>query len=709
MAYSNTRPIENPSVQDLNALLALFTEARYEETTALAEAMTRRFPRHPYGWKVLGAALRQLGRNSDALAPMQQAVGLVPEDAEAHNNLGATLRDLGRLSEAVASSRRALKIRPDFAEAHSNLGDALKDLGRLEDAVESYRRALEVKPDYATAHSNLGYALTELGRLDDAVVSCRRALEINPDYAAAHTNLGVALYDLGRLEDAVACYRRALEINPDMVEAHGNLGAALLDLGRLDDAAASNRRALEVKPDYAMAHMNLGNCLKELGRFDDAAARYRRALELKPDFIQAHSNLVLSLLYHSGNEAEVIDAELRRWNERHAVPLTSLILSPTNDPSPERRLRIGYLSSDFKLHSVAFFLLPLLEAHDHRQVHVTCYSANACSDDVTIRFRACTDEWCDLVGRSDDDIARQIREDRIDLLVDLSGHTAGNSLPVFARKPAPIQVSYLGFPVATGLDTIDHRFTDHWADPLGATDVTEQLVRLPETAWCFSPLSGSPPVGELPAAHCRHVTFGCFNNFAKVTEEMLRLWVRILQRVPGSRLALKNSVVRQASVAQRVLTFFSQQGIGTDRLELLPRTLSPLEHLHCYHGVDLALDTFPYHGTTTTCEALWMGVPVITLAGSRHVARVGVSLLSNVGLPELVAYSVEDYVEKAAALACDLRRLGALRAGLRERMQRSPLMDGAKFARGVEAAYRAMWRGWCARQNAARGTLLPSA
>jgi protein O-GlcNAc transferase len=776
MAYVKARPEDNPSPEDLNALVALFNEARYVEAATLAEAVTRRFPRHPFAWKVLGATLKQLGRNADALAPAHKAVALSPGDAQAHSNLGAvlsdlgqlaeavasyrraveiepgfvqahhnlgvTLKNLGHLTEAVASCRRALEINPDYVEAHNNLGAVLSGLGRHADAMASYRRALELKPDYAEAHNNLGVVLNDrgqlveavasyrraveikpgfvqayynlgvtlkhLGQLAEAAASCRRALNLKPDFAEAHNNLGGILKDLEQLAEAAASYRRALEFKPDYAEAHSNLGNVLKDLGQLAEAVASHRRALQIKPDFAEAHSNLGVALKDLGQLTEAVANYRKALELKPDFAHAHSNLIQGLLYDVGHDAEVIEVELRQWNRQHAVPLAPFILPHTNDRSPERRLRIGYVSNDFVQHPVGFFLLPLLGAHDRERFHVSCYTTNSRTDDVTLRLQARANEWRNLAGASDDDIARQIREDRIDLLVDLSGHTGGNLLPVFARKPAPVQVSYLGFPAGTGLGTIDYRLTDRWADPLGATGVTEQLVRLPETAWCFSPLSGSPPVGELPAAHCRHVTFGCFNNFAKVTEEMLRLWVRILQRVPESRLVLKNLAVGNYAVAQRLHALFAQQGIGTDRLKLLSRTQSSLEHLQCYHGIDLALDTFPYHGTTTTCEALWMGVPVITLAGSRHVARVGVSLLSNVGLPELVADSVEDYVEKAVALANDRSRLAALRAGLRERMQRSPLMDAPRFARNMESAYRAMWRQWCGRPDANISTASPS-
>lgn len=603
----------------------------------------------------------------------------------------------GRLSQAEVAYREILSQDPDCLDALHYLGMIAHQLGRQLEAVELIGRAAALAPENPAIHSNLGEAYRHLHRLDDAVASFQRALALQPDFPKALSNFGNALVTLGRPEKAVSCFRRAIALQPDFANAHNNLGIALLNQSRFDEAFTCFRQALALKPDFAEAHNNLGGVLKDCGQMDGAVACYRRALAFRPDYPSAHSNLILALQYSPGSTPGLIDAELRCWNQQHARLSVASNRPHDNDRSPERRLRVGYISADFKRHPVAFFLLPLLEAHNRERYHITCYTGNARPDDVTARFQACTDGWRSLVGVSDDEAAARIRADRIDVLVDLSGHTAGNRLLVFARKPAPIQVGYLGYPGATGLDTIDYRLTDPWADPPGVTGEAnvEELVRLPETAWCFTPLSGAPPVGEPPAARSGSVTFACFNNFAKVTDDMLRLWARILLQVPRSRFAVKNFAVGSRSVEERLQAFFREHGVSTDRVELIPPQASQLDHLRCYDRVDLALDTFPYHGTTTTCEALWMGVPVITLAGRGHVSRVGVSLLTGVGLPEFVTHSPDTFVESAVAAARDHPRLAAVRCGLRARMQLSPLMDAPRFARNLENAYRVMWRRWC--------------
>lgn len=724
---------KEPAPHEVDKLSDLFKEARYAEALVLAQTVTKRFPDHPIGWKAVALALKRLGLAAEALAPARKAVALSADDAyaysnlgniqqslgqrdeavtsyrlaakikpdlsEVHSNLGLVLMELGQLSEAEVSCRRALEIDPSISQAHNNLGAILRGLGRLGEAVTSFRFALSLNPNAEDIHSNLGATLRDLGQLSEAAACCRRAIEINPNFAEGHNNLGIVLAALGKIEDAKVSYRRALEIKPDYAEAHSNLGNVLKDNGQLDEAVANCRRAVEISPGYASAHNNLGNVLTSLGHLDDAVSSYRKALELKPNYAQAHSNLLLTLLCQWGDDERVMAIERRHWNQQHALPFAPTISPHRNDRSPGRRLRIGYVSSDFRHHSVAFFLLPLLEAHDDGQVHVICYSMNAYADEVTKRFRDSTHEWRECFGQSDEDIVTQVRADRIDVLVDLSGHTAGNRLLVFARKPAPIQVTYLGYPDLTGIHAIDYRLTDSEADPIDIAEGPEKLIRLPETAWCFNPLEDGPPIRERLIKNCPDVTFACFNHAGKVTKDMLDLWGQILNQVPNSRLVLKNSAASTPSFTRGIHAFFAGLGIESHRVEILSRMPSRLEHLQSYHKVDIALDTFPYHGTTTTCEALWMGVPVVTLAGSSHVSRVGVSLLSSVGLRELVAYSKKDYVAKAAALACDLPRLSTLQSSLRQRMQQSPLMNAPRFARNVEAAYRSMWRRWCSKDD----------
>jgi predicted O-linked N-acetylglucosamine transferase (SPINDLY family) len=576
----------------------------------------------------------------------------------------------------------------------------LNEQGKPDDAVACHRRALELKPDFIAAHYNLGNALRSQRRLDDAVACYRRALELKPDFAEAHSNLGLALNDQGKLDDAVACHRRALELMPGDATAHYNLGNALRDQRKFDDAVACFRRAVELKPDFAAAHNNLGNALNDQGMLDEAVACFRRALELKPDFAEVHSNLLYALVFCPGYDAQSLYEEHRRWDRRHAEPLRKFLDPHSNDASADRRLRIGYVSPDFRGHPVGRFLLPLLESHDHGSFEIYCYASVRGADGVTDACRAHADAWRDVLGLSDEQVARTIRQDRIDILVDLTMHTAGNRLLVFARKPAPVQVTYLAYCGTTGLGTIDYRLTDPYLDPPGRDEpfYSEQSVRLPETYWCYRPPIATPPVNALPALEAGHVCFGSLNNFCKATPPALAAWSRLLQAVPGSRLLLH---AHPGSHRQRVREFLAGQGISAERLAFID-FLPMAEYFAVYQRIDVALDPFPYGGGTTTCDALWMGLPVVSLAGQTAVGRGGVSILSNLGLPELVARDPEQYVRIAAELAQDLSRLSGLRATLRDRMRASPLMNAPRFARNVEAAYRKMWQRWCAKQSASR-------
>jgi predicted O-linked N-acetylglucosamine transferase (SPINDLY family) len=428
---------------------------------------------------------------------------------------------------------------------------------------------------------------------------------------------------------------------------------------------------------------------------DDAIAAYRQAMLLWPHFSDANSNLLLALNYHAGMEPRTIFEEHLRWNRELAEPLRPFIQTPRNDRSPDRRLRIGYVSPDFRDHPVGHFLLPLLAKHDHERFEIFCYAPPVPPpDSMTERLRAHADHWRSLTGLADGRAAELIRQDQIDILVDLSGHTSYHRLLLFAHKPAPVQVTWLGYPNTTGLATMDYRLTDAYADPPGLSESwhSEQLWRLPQCAWCYR----SPGSSPVTLRNNGPITFGCFNNFAKVTEPMLLLWARILQAVPHSRLLLKTRALGSGSTQQRVRQILCEAGIGAERLELRGYEAAYDDHLAFYQRLDIALDTFPYHGTKTTCEAMWMGVPVVTLAGTTHASRVGVSLLSNIGLPELVASTPEEYVRLAAELATDASRLSHLRNTLRQRMEGSPLMDAPRFARDVDSAYRSMWQKWCA-------------
>ena len=676
---------------------ALYDQGKLEESVAACRAALALKPDLAEAHSNLGNALKDQGKLEEAVAAYHEALTLKPDFAVAHNNLGNALYDQGDLEAAVAAYGKAQRLKPDYAQAQSNLGNALRDQGKLDLAVAACHASLALQPDCTEAHSNLGNALRDQGKLEEAVTAYHDALALKPDFAEAHNNLGNALRDQGKLEESVAAYHAALALKPDFAEAHNNLGAVYRSQGLPAAAAAACRRAVRLKPDFAEAHCNLGNVLRDQGKLEEAVAACRAALALKPDFAEAHSNLIFTMNYDARVTPEEIFAESRDWNLHHAAPRAEPIRARHIPPDPERRLRIGYVSPDLRSHSVSYFVEPLLASHDRDAVEVFCYAEVTQPDRVTARLRNLADGWRSTVGLTDAEVAERIREDRIDILIDLAGHTANNRLQVFARRPAPVQVSWCGYPNTTGMTAIDYRLTDAHADPHGDADAlhSETLVRLPDCFLCYAPPHDAPEAAPPPHAGSGHITFGSFNNLTKLRPGTIAVWAQILERVPGSRLIVKSKPLVDEKTRRRNLELFAAAGISAERLELVPWIPSQAGHLGAYSRIDIALDTFPYNGTTTTCEALWMGVPVIALRGRRHAARVGLSLLAAVGMPEFAVQSTQAYVEAAVGLANDLDRLTALRGDLRERLRASPLCDAGAFTRHVETAYRDMWRTWC--------------
>ena len=649
-------PQIQPPPADVNALLALYNGRRYAELESRILPLIKQYPDFGFGWKLLGGALQMQGK--DALPAFEKAAKLMPDDAEAHFSLGFTLKSLGLPADAAVSFRRALKIKPDFVMAHYNLGNAQKDQGQFGGAAISYRRTLKLKPDYAEAHCNLGISLKALGQLDDAVASIRRAVALKPDFALAHYNLGNAQTDLSQLYDAVASYRRALEL----------------------------------KPDLADAYVNLGNSLKDLGLHDDALASYRRALELKPDLALAYSNVLFVLNYHPDLAAEEIYRAYQEFDAQKGTPLRSGWRAHSNGKDPNRRLRVGYVSPDFRRHSCRFFLEPLLAHHDKTQVEVYAYAELAKEDDLTARYKRYVEHWVPTWGMSDEALAERIRADMIDILVELAGHTAGNRLLTFARKPAPVSLSWMGYGCTTGLGAIDYYLTDEVCAPAGSEGLfAEQPWRLATPAYAYRPVSDMGEVGNLPALQRGHITFGTLTRAVRVNHRTIRVWSEILKRVEGSRLVIDSASFKDPAMQERMASRFAEHGITRERLELGFHS-PPWDVLR---GIDIGLDCFPHNSGTTLFETLYMGVPYVTLSGRPSVGRLGSSILQGAGHPEWIARTEDEYVEIAAGLASDLQKLAGLRASLRTEMEHSPLMDEPAFARKVEDAYRQMWLLWC--------------
>ena len=643
----------------------------------------------------LGEVYRALHKAPEAVAAYHRALRLMPNSAEIHYNLANALKDQGQAAEAVANYRRAIALRPDHVQAHNNLGTALKEQGETAEAIRCFKEALRLQPAFAEACNNLGLALHDRGELVQAVATFRRAAQLRPDFAEVYTNLGNVLGDQGQRAEAITAHRHALQLKPDLAVGYYNLAYALQADEQLSEAVACCRRALELKPDYAEAHNNLGVILKDQGEVSEALACFQQALDHQPDHVESHSNLLLTLQYKSGVTAGELATAHAAYQRQHAAALRALWPAHENGRDPQRRLRLGFLSPDFGQHPVGFFLLQVMENLDREACETFCYCDRRKRDELTARFEAAATHWQNVAGTSDQWLAEKIHADQVDILFDLTGHTARNRMLVIARKPAPIQITWLGYEGTTGLEAIDYLLADRYVAPEGSeSHFCERVLRMPENYVCYDPPAAAPAVGDLPALRQGHITFGSFNNLAKINPEVLSVWARLLGRLPESRLILKYKGLGDARVRQRILAVFSAAGISPERIGLLPPS-SYADYLATYNDVDIALDPFPFSGSATTCEALWMGVPMITCPGETFASRHGLSHLSTLGLTELIASDLDDYVQRAVALASDLQRLAALRAGLRQRMAASPLCDGKRFAVNLLVLLREAWQEWC--------------
>ena len=669
---------------------ALEALGRRQEALAAFRQAAQANPDCLEAWLGRGAACRALGLGPEAIAAYQQAVRLRPELAEAENDLGIVLQDAGRLAEAIAAFQRALALRADFPLAHSNLGNALLLDGQVGPALALLEAAVARWPDCTEAWYNLGNTAFAANRFAPSAQAYRRALALVPEHQAARNNLGNVLQALGQYEAALDCYLEALDRDPDFLDAYNNASAAARTLGRMDQAAQLLRAALARHPESAVTHGNLGNLLKDIGFMEEAIQSFRQALALDPGDTVSHSNLAYSVCFLPGCSSEAILRENRDWDRAHARPTPP---APLRQPDPARRLRVGYVSPDFREHCQSLFTLPLLSHHDHERFEIVCYASVARPDAITRRIAGHADQWREVRTLDDAALAERVRADGIDILVDLTMHMANGRPGLFTRRPAPLQVAWLAYPGTTGLAAMDYRFTDPYLDPPGEHDAwySERSIRLADTFWCYDPLTREPLPGPLPARGNGRITFGSLNNFCKVTPAVLALWAQVMHAVPDSRLLL---LAQPGSHRQRVLELMGEDGIAPERIEFAP--FRPrLDYLALYQRIDLGLDTFPYNGHTTSLDAFWMGVPVVTRLGATVVGRAGWSQLCNLDLRELAASSDQEFIRIASALARDLPRLAHLRQGLRARMENSPLMDGARFARSVEDAYRQIWQWRC--------------
>lgn len=677
-------------------------QGREADAIAAIDRAIRQAPAIPDFYHSRGLAHRAAGAFAAAEADFAKAAALNPNYLEAWVNLGVTHLQQNNPKQALAAFQRAGKLATNNAEVQGYLGTAQLRLGLFEPAIAALKRAVALDPNFAEAHYNLGVAYERRGDAAAAEAAWRRSIEANPFYLKPWNNLGVLFHKQGRNAEARAFFERGLShAGPearDTAELWNNLANVLDDFGQVEASLQAYERAVRLAPQDARFRVNFGAALLNIGQVNPAQAHFAKAREIDPAYAVAANCGLLGLLYAEGDPKAPL-AAATAWAKELEPPAPAPHANPRD---PERRLRVGYVSPDFCEHAVASFVEPVLAAHDPAAVEVFCYAEVKTPDAVTERFRRLVseprpDHWRDTVGLSDNALAAAIRADGIDVLIDLAGYTTGSRLAVFAAKPAPIQASWIGYPATTGLTQIDWRITDALADPPGRTEdqYTEKLLRLPGGFNCYRPPDNAPDVGPLPADTAGHVTFGSFNHAAKVRDPALDLWAELLQRVAGSRLILKHRGFNYPAVRDDYIQGLERRGVAATRVDLVSYIADPRGHLAAYNKVDIGLDPFPYNGTTTTCEALWMGVPIVTLAGGTHHARVGVSLLTRMGMPELIANSPRAYIDIAAGLADDRARLSRLRAELRSRMAASPLCDAKALTRDFEAALRTLWRDWC--------------
>ena len=673
-----------PSNGDILHLLGLiaYRTGRAHEAVARLRDSARILNDSPHVMNSLGVVLQEAGNNEEAIDALKRATTLNPEFPQAYNNLGNALRKAGRLDEAVQAYRQSLLISPMDGEVLNNLAMALREQGRVDDAIATYRAAIGANPAHAASYRNLGNALGENGNNEEALDAYGKALRLKPDFVEAHNDLGNFLKNSGRPDEAVREYELAITLRPGYPEAYCNLGNIHRERGLTGEAIECYRTALRTKPDFAEVVSNLGNALKDQGNLTDAMGAYKEALKLKPSLADTHSNLIYARQFIPGVTLRQIFEDHLEWNKVHAIPLRDKRLCAfSGNRSVSENMVLGFVSGDFRKHPVGYFVIRVLEALSRMKCTVICYVTQTEHDDMTERFRKAAHVWKSCRHLSDEALAQSIHQDGVDVLFDLSGHIEGGRLLVFARRPAPLQIAWAGYMATTGVETMDYIVADRHEIPEGSQQYyTEKVIRMPGSFVCYDPPEYAPPVLPLPALSNGHVTFGCFNLLAKISPEVVDLWSVILRRVPGSRLILKTKELNGEEAKRRIGELFSCRSVAPDRIDLVGGT-PHREHLGHYNKVDIGLDPFPFSGSTTTLESLWMGVPVITMPGETFASRHSLSFLSTVGLTETIADTPDRYVALAGELAKDLPRLSDIRSSLRGRFRASPLCDNEAFAR----------------------------
>jgi protein O-GlcNAc transferase len=645
--------------------------------------------------KTRQAANKQYKAIKAEVAHCRSALATRPDDANIYFNMANLLREIDQFDEAEEAYLRAIELNPLSALMLFRYGELLRDTKRSAQATAIYQAAVLLEPDNESIHISLGMLLQANGQMDEALAAYQKILELNPLSAVAYNNIGSVQQAQGQTEAALENFRKAVKIEPRAVDAHCNIGTCLVNLGRYEESLESNFHTIALNPNDSQAHINIGAVLNILGRTNEAIQHCRLALQINPGWEYVHSNLLFSLSHSGSLSAKQLYSEHRRFGRQFETSLRADWPEHVNDRDPLRRLRVGFVSADLNDHAVASFITPVMEHLQHAQgIEMLVYYNSKRNDEVSRYLRTLVTTWHQIYHLSHAELAQQIVDDKIDILIDLSGHTGQNRLLTFARKPAPLQLSWIGYPGTTGLEAMDYYLTDRFASPPGLLDdqFTEKLLRLPACA-PFLPSPMAPPVSPMPAVNHGHITFGSFNRANKLSREVIALWSTLLRAVPDAKMLIAG--MSSEHVVNKLRDWFASEGIGAERLSFFTRS-DIGDYLAMHRLVDVCLDTFPYPGGTTTCHALWMGVPTLTMTGATLASRIGATILEYADLTDFIAVDAEDFLQKGKSISKDIARLITLRGTLRTRMKNSSIGQPALIAAGVDDALRTIWQHWCA-------------
>lgn len=714
---------KKPNQNELNSLIYKINSGDFSGAETQAAALTKLFPKTPFVWKILGVAIAEQGRIADAIESMKKVVMLDPKDAEAHRNLATAFKEAGQIKMAEAHFRKCIALNPEDSLACVSLGKILNEKSNFSEAEKLCRKAILVNYDMPEAHDQLGVSLLGQKKLEDAENCFRSAILLKPDMVDAYNNLGISLNEQIRYEEAEACYLQALKLNPLFTNAFVNIGRNFSDQEKYAQAEIAYRKALETDPQHTLSltglglalHLQqkeeearvileqalelnpelpealntLGNIHKQLGNNELALDFYRKAIDVKPEFTFVYSNFLLLAGYHAQLTQEELFEKAKIYGAQVSAQIKnkySTWKSQTLNEQEATKLRIGFVSGDLKRHAVAFFLEGLVRNIDKNKFELIAYTAHPKEDEITALLKPHFNQWQPIYGKSDQDTAKIIYDDALHILIDLSGHTGMNRLPVFAYKPAPIQVTWLGYPATTGLAEIDYIMGDPYLTPQSDEHLfVEKVWRLPEIVWCFNPLFEDVPIADLPALKNNFITFGSFNNLSKINDQVIKVWSDILHAIPNSKLYLQVKQLNEPSVMQKTYERFAAVGITADRL-ILEKGGSRENYFKSFNKMDIALDPFPCPGGTTSTDTVWMSVPILTMKGQSYWSRIGETIANNIGLEEWIAEDVEDYINKAIRFASNIPALATLRANLRQQAMNSPLFNAPRYTRHFEDA-----------------------